>query len=65
MTRYSKQGPRRAPIGSTDVYSRKHIDRELDRLDRLRVHDKARVKAVEEAFKDMKVLLLNFISEHG
>ncbi len=24
-------------IGSTDVYSRKHIDRQLDRLDRL--HD--------------------------
>ncbi len=65
MTRYSKQEPRRAPIGSTDVYSRKHIDRQLDRLDRLRVHDKDRIKAIEEAFKDLKVLLLNFISEQG
>ncbi len=42
MTRYEKR-----VIGSTDVYSRKHLDRELDRLDRLRVHDKERIKILE------------------
>ncbi len=35
-------------IGSTDVYSRKYLDRQLDRLDRLRVHDKERIKQLEK-----------------
>ncbi len=38
-------------IGSTDVYSRKHIDRALDRLDRLRVHDKQRIRDLEALVK--------------
>ncbi len=34
-------------IGSTDVYSRKYIDREFDRLERLRVHDKQQLRALK------------------
>ncbi len=63
MTRYTKQGPRRAPIGSTDVYSRKHIDRQLDRLDRLRVHDKDRIKQLEADCKAHRALLKKFLAE--
>ncbi len=40
-------------IGSTDVYSRRHIDRELDRLDRLRVHDKAKIKELQRQLADL------------
>ncbi len=48
MTKYERR-----VIGSTDVYSRKHIDRALDRLDRLRVHDKQRIKQLEIALGDL------------
>lgn len=35
-------------IGSTDVYSRRHIDRNFDRLERLYQHEKERRKALED-----------------
>ncbi len=41
-------------IGSTDVYSRKYLDRALDRLDRLRVYDKNRLKMTEIAVGDLR-----------
>ncbi len=44
-------------IGSTDVYSRKHIDRQHDRLDRLRVHDKERIRAIEARLRALEALL--------
>ncbi len=49
MTDYRRGAGRIRPVlGSSDVYSRKHIDRQLDRLDRLRVHDKQRIRLLEE-----------------
>lgn len=42
---------RKAPIGSTDVYSRKHIDKQFDRLERLRSYDKERIRALEADLK--------------
>ncbi len=43
MTKYERR-----VIGSTDVYSRKHIDRQFDRLDRLRSRDKERIRELEQ-----------------
>ncbi len=55
MTRQGRNYPHRV-IGSTDVYSRKHLDRQYDRLDRLHdVHSKKigdlklRIVKLEEA----------------
>ncbi len=46
MTKYT---PR--VIGSTDVYSRKHIDRQFDRLEKLRLLDKQRLRDLEALVK--------------
>ncbi len=51
MTRYPKV------IGSTDVYSRKHIDREFDRLERLRVHDKQSLRELRADVASLKQML--------
>ncbi len=38
VTKYSKR-----VIGSTDVYPRKHIDRQVDRLERLHGYNKTKI----------------------
>ncbi len=52
-TNFGGMGPR--VIGSTDVYSRKHIDRQLDRLDRL--HD-----LHSQKIRDLRILVIRHIA---
>lgn len=47
----TKRPYNRTPIGSTDVYSRKHIDKQFDRLERLRSYDKERIRELEADLK--------------
>ncbi len=41
-------------IGSTDVYSRKHIDREHDRLERLYFAHKDRIRDLEHDLAELR-----------
>ncbi len=49
MTKY----PTRV-IGSTDVYSRKHIDRQIDRLERLYHAHKDRLRDLEHELAELR-----------
>ncbi len=60
MTKYQNR-----VIGSTDVYSRKHIDRNIDRLERLYFAHKSRIRELEiqisELVSDLHRLRLGLV----
>lgn len=42
-------------IGSTDVYSRKHLDRQLDRLDRLHAANKQKIADLKQQLASLSL----------
>ncbi len=47
-------------VGSTDVYSKKHIDRGLDRLDRLHDKSTARYRVLKGRVERLEALIYGF-----
>ncbi len=52
MTKYTSR-----VIGSTDVYSRKHIDKQFDRLERLRGYDKESIRDLRKRVQELESLI--------